>query len=317
MALIISATDMFLAVFSAAVATGVYLCTLFYCIRWLVYIDEGWKVRKKINKTLLSGTLSIFVLSSIHISFAIATSFVKIKHLELGIVDDPNAPLPWAYVVLCTMSNSVVLIADGFLIYRCWLVSFKSFPRIAFPCFFWVGGVVCTILQAYWQIVQSAAITTAWTPVNISIGPGTILTPFWGSTIVVNIYATSVIAYTLWKTAQADQSRLSETAGKLRFIMRVIIESGAIYLMMTIPHFIVWWTPSNTAILILGWSNLPVVGSAFNLIIIRTSWHRAKEDGTDEPGISAIQFNIPTDHSETLIRAKDDISSTTVSFAYR
>ncbi|KDR79634.1 hypothetical protein GALMADRAFT_137428 [Galerina marginata CBS 339.88] len=315
MVLIINATDRFLAVFFAALATGTYICTLVYCIRWLVYTDEGWKIRKKIDRTLLSGTLSIFVLSSIHTSFAVATSFETIRHLELGIVDPTNVPLPWTSAVLCTMANSVVLIADGFLIYRCWLVSFKSFPKIIFPCFFWVGGVVCTVLQAYWQIVQSASIVTAWTPVNMDIGPGTILTPFWGSTIVVNIYATSVIVYKLWKTARTDESKLSGSTGQLLFIMRVVIESGAIYLMMTIPHFIVWWTPSGTAILILGWSNLPVVGSAFNLIIVRTSWHRAKEDGVDDLGISAIQFNPPTGHSETF-RTKDDGSSTALSVTY-
>ncbi|KDR79645.1 hypothetical protein GALMADRAFT_137439 [Galerina marginata CBS 339.88] len=315
MVLIINATDRFLAVFFAALATGIYLCTLAYCIRWLVYTDEGWKIRKRINKTMLSGTLSIFILSSIHTSFAVATSFETIRHMELGIVDDPNVALPWTAVVLCTMANTVVLIADGFLIYRCWLVCFKSFSKIIFPCFFWVGGVVCTVLQAYWQIVQSAAIVTAWTPVNMDIGPGTILTPFWGSTIVVNVYATSVIVYTLWKTARRDESKLSESTGQLLFIMRVIIESGALYLIMTIPHFIVWWTPSGTAILILGWINVPVVGSAFNLIILRTSWHRAKEEGIEELGITAIQFNPPTGHSETL-RTKDDTSSTAVSVTY-
>jgi len=314
---VITGTDRLLAVFIAALATGVYLCTLFYCIRWLVYTDEGWRVRKKIDKTMLSGTLAICALSSIHTSLAVQTSFVEIRNLEMGIANTPNAPLPWTSVVMCTVTNVVVLIADGFLIYRCWLVCLKSFPKILFPCFFWVGGLACTVLQIYWQVVQSADVVTLWTPVNMTIGPGTVLTPFWGSTIVVNLYSSSVIVYTLWKTARV-QSKLSTSTRELRFIMRVIVESGVIYLAITIPHFIVWWTSSSIAIVILGWTNLPVVGSAFNLILIRTSRHRAEEDSVEKSGtsaVSAIHFSLPSSHSNTF-RPKDDISSTTFSGLY-
>ena len=53
-----------------------------------------------------------------------------------------------------------------------------------------MGGFVCTILQAYWQIVKVRQLPGVWTPVNMTVGPGTILTPFWASTILVNMYAT-------------------------------------------------------------------------------------------------------------------------------
>jgi hypothetical protein len=314
----IANTDRLLALFIGAIATGIYLCTLFYCIRWLVYTDEGWRIRKKIHWPMLSGTLSLFVLSSIHISLAASTSFQAIRDTERGIIDtgDDGGRLPWTDLVMCTVSNFCVLIADGFLIYRCWMVCLKSVRIIIFPCFFWIGGFACTILQIYWQVVQTALITSVWTPVNMNVGPGTILTPFWGSTIVVNIYATTTIVYVLWKNAQA-QSKHSTSTGEIRLVnvMRVIIESGAIYLLITIPHFIVWWTTSTLAIVILGWTNLPVVGSAFNLILIRTSRYRVNEGGTDSTEkmgksvISAIQFSGPN----STVRTKDDISSTDLS----
>lgn len=46
-----------------------------------------------------------------------------------------------------------------------------------------------TALQAYMQIAQVSKMDV-WLPVNMSIGPGIILTPFWASTIVLNLYAT-------------------------------------------------------------------------------------------------------------------------------
>lgn len=71
-----------------------------------------------------------------------------------------------------------------------------------------------------------------------------------------------MILHRIWLHVQ-EQSKYSAavtaSVRELRFIMRVLIESGALYLMITIPHFIVWWTPSTTAILIFAWT---VSGSA-------------------------------------------------------
>lgn len=45
-----------------------------------------------------------------------------------------------------------------------------------------------------------------------------------------------------------------ESRRQLRFIVRVLVESGALYLLITIPHFAVWWTSSGITIVTLGWA---------------------------------------------------------------
>ncbi|KAF9546658.1 hypothetical protein CPC08DRAFT_729866 [Agrocybe pediades] len=242
---------------------GIYLVSLVHCIRWLAYTDNGWKMRKKIDRTTLLVVLFMFVLSSVHTALA---------DLERGRGDASDGRLPWSSVVMCTVTNIAVLIADSSRwvsgishqvatwniiltikqIYRCWRVYACSLKRIAIPCLFWIGGFACTVLQLYWQVVQSAPIQAAWTLVNMSIGHGTVLTPFWASTIVVNVYATGMIVHRIWQAAKARSSEMPTT--DLQFIMRVLIESGAIYALITIPHFIVWWTTSSVAIVILGWT---------------------------------------------------------------
>ncbi|KAF8893174.1 hypothetical protein CPB84DRAFT_1320597 [Gymnopilus junonius] len=302
----ITTTDRVLALFIAALFTGVYLCTLFFCVRWLVYTDDGWRVRKKIHKAMLAGTLALFILSSLHISLAVEITYADVRDGERGIPVKSGGRLPWTSLVMCMISNTCVLIADGFLIYRCFMVCLKSIRMILFPCFFWVGGLVCTALQLYLQTVQTDALD-AWIPVNMTVGPGTILTPFWGTTIVVNIYATGVIGYKLWKRGKA-QSKVdtSTSTGELRVfkLMQIIIESGVIYLLVTIPHFIVWWTTDNLAIVILGWINLPIVGSAFNLIIIRSAKHRAEECHGSTGGktiLSTIKFSGSGSPSDSMV----------------
>lgn len=158
-------------------------------------------------------------------------------------------------------------------IYRCWIIYEKSRLIVAFPIFFWLGGLMLTGLQAYGQIVQSALLLKDWQPVNRNAGgPGSILTPFWLCTIILNIYATCKLFGTPYVAADSfinerllnavmivrriylvsKMSRISTSVDRLRFTMRVLIESGFLYLTTAIAHFVVWFTPNTYAISIIS-----------------------------------------------------------------
>lgn len=74
----------------------------------------------------------------------------------------------------------------------------ESTVIVAFPIFLWIGGFALTGLQAYVQIVQMEDLKL-WLPVNMSIGPGIILIPFWASAIILNIYATCTCGLLNWQ----------------------------------------------------------------------------------------------------------------------
>ncbi|KAH9476396.1 hypothetical protein JR316_0011971, partial [Psilocybe cubensis] len=223
----------------------------------------------------------------------------------------------------CTVTNMAVLTVDGFLIFRCWQVCERAYKMVISPIVLWIGGAACTVLQIYWQIVQSAEIHKAWTPINMTVGPGTILTPFWGCSIAVNVYSTGVILHRIWRHVQGQKrfsTAMSSSTRDLRFVMRVLVESGALYLLITIPHFIVWWTPSSTAILILAWTNLPAVGCTFNLIVIRTSQRRVERDKDCERNrafLSAVMDFLPSDTAGSGdVHTTDHFSSGRTSSTY-
>ncbi|GJJ07540.1 hypothetical protein Clacol_001742 [Clathrus columnatus] len=133
-------------------------------------------------------------------------------------------PAPnWVAIFDCTTSNLSALLADSVLV--------------------WLGGLVSTILQAYWQIIQQKGLLTAWQPIDTQIGPGSILTAFWACTITLNAYATLVIARRLWLFSQVD-NKIATPHSSLRFVGRVITESGLLYLVITITHLVAWFTPS-------------------------------------------------------------------------
>uniref|UniRef100_A0A8H7XMG4 Uncharacterized protein n=1 Tax=Psilocybe cubensis TaxID=181762 RepID=A0A8H7XMG4_PSICU len=285
--------------FVIALVYGLYLSTLFHCLRWLIFTDEGWRVRSRISWTLVTITIAICTFSTIS----------KVLQLisAVKVVDDANktsastsqeytgsTKLLWMSVVICTNSNMTTLLADSVLIYRCWIIYNNSKRVIVFPVFFWLGGLMLTVLQAYWQIVQSASISGAWQPVNMQVGPGTILTPFWASTIILNSYATFMIVRKISSVSKrTDATSTSDSA--LSFAMRVLIESGVIYLATAIAHFVVWWTPNAFAIAIISDMNLGVTGIAFNLILIRVAQRRVEEKKASNDlgqigAISSIRF---------------------------
>lgn len=96
---------------------------------------------------------------------------------------------------LCIKGVLHVMTHLFFQMHRCWLVWNKSRRVVAFPVLLWLGGVLLTALQAYWQIVQGQHILGVWQPINSTVGPGTILTPFWGTTILLNAYTSGEISW--------------------------------------------------------------------------------------------------------------------------
>lgn len=125
--------DWILSVLVAGSATGVYLCTLAFGLRWLLFEDQGWRVRKNINWTLLAASLSLFILSSTHIIMATMSTMTEVQRDIRG--DPPSSKLPWTSVVMvilrcsfleykpkylsldqCTVVDVSILIADAFLV---------------------------------------------------------------------------------------------------------------------------------------------------------------------------------------------------------
>ena len=55
------------ALFTQAALYGLYVATLIHCLRWLVFTDEGWKQRDKVNKLTLITAILIFVCSTVNL----------------------------------------------------------------------------------------------------------------------------------------------------------------------------------------------------------------------------------------------------------
>ena len=67
-----------IATFVQAIMYGIYLVTLALSFRWLLYDDEGWDIRKRINWFMLSITALVFVLSTTDVVNTLITTICVI-----------------------------------------------------------------------------------------------------------------------------------------------------------------------------------------------------------------------------------------------
>ncbi|KAJ3563081.1 hypothetical protein NP233_g9171 [Leucocoprinus birnbaumii] len=286
-------------VFTTAFAAGIYVTSSTFCYRWLLFADEGWSLRKRVNWMIVSATTVIFLLNLVYpvVSLRRVMEMVKLLNDQPGV---HYVTSPWDRILRCTAANVTALIADCILIYRCWVVyERRSLIVIVFPVILWLGCLACTVLEVYFEIAHDKNPETnpqAWRGVNESIGPAFALIPFLALTVLLNCYSTFMLTRRINTIATKGES---PTGRQLRYIARVFAESGILYLSITVALLAAWFTPNNIAIQILSLINIPVIGLAFNLVVIRSAQLKAGrndslEGQVSEDEVSEIQYRHPT-----------------------
>ncbi|KAF9446496.1 hypothetical protein P691DRAFT_183165 [Macrolepiota fuliginosa MF-IS2] len=276
-----------------ALVCGISLCTLAHCLRWLIFSDEGWTFRKRINWTFVVVSFLILALNVVALVLICWQLERRVIHLE-SVLTSTNYHTPsWVELIKCASFNSVALLADSILIYRCWHLYGKSVAVVAFPATLWVGGVACTAIQAYLQVSQAYEGdigSYSWGPVSMAFGPGIVPLSYLASTGALNVYCIFVLIYRIHKVAK--QTKEFSSIRNLRYIIRILAESGSLYLSVTLGHSIAWITANDMAIEVLSNINMTVLSIAFHLVIIRSAQNRIESDENRESQhISTLRFH--------------------------
>ena len=74
------ATAILIGLFTQAVLYGLYVASLIHCLRWLVYTDEGWKQRDRVNKLMLTTTIIIFLCSTVNLVITLSNQPYYMGH---------------------------------------------------------------------------------------------------------------------------------------------------------------------------------------------------------------------------------------------
>ncbi|KAM6492264.1 hypothetical protein JOM56_011988 [Amanita muscaria] len=217
-----------------AMLFGLYLASFAHCVRWLLFEDEGWRVRKKVNRSLVATTLVIFFLSTVSFSETAAG-------LERRPIPFSGTHVPayfWAVTILDSVTAihlSILIIIDGVLIHRCWIVFSKNRFIICFPLALWCSSLICAIISLYCDISFALYITDpAITKEFMVKTPYVVmdLLIFCVCNIVVNIYTTSALVYKIWRAAK----NIAGTNHLLYRTCRILTESGILYTLPSVLY---------------------------------------------------------------------------------
>jgi hypothetical protein len=85
--------------FTGGIFLGLYFISAAYANRWLIFTDEGWKVRKNIHWHTLASTNLTVVLVLITQGLTVNTSINEAAHVEQGHKLSEYEEPPWMPVV--------------------------------------------------------------------------------------------------------------------------------------------------------------------------------------------------------------------------
>jgi len=123
------------------------------------------------------------------------------------------------------------------------------------------------------------------------MGPGIVLMPFWISTILLNAYVSIVLIRHILRAVKDSPPTSIEY---FHSVIHIIAESGVLYFPVTLAHLLVWFGSSKFAIDVISVLNAPLIGMAFNWLIIRAARNKATEAAgrkKNSGAVSTLKFS--------------------------
>ncbi|KAF4622149.1 hypothetical protein D9613_009599 [Agrocybe pediades] len=208
------------------------------------------------------------------------------------------------------------LVADMFLMYRCWIVYAKSWTVIIFPTAFWLGGMALSLYILIVPLIQPGGDLEHANTSSLH----TFLAAKCATTITVNIYATGFI---IWKIINTDftvarriqvanlaitspATKHQVISGSIREKSRtplqntalILFEAALPYTLVSIANFIAVILGSNFSY-ITSAIEIVIIGLTFNQIITRVYKKRVSREQSSSNllGPEPLRFSPPTSPS--------------------
>ncbi|TBU28426.1 hypothetical protein BD309DRAFT_1061493 [Dichomitus squalens] len=145
----------------------------------------------------------------------------------------------WVNAMKTVNSVAQTGIADGMLIYRCYIVFDRSWALAVTLCVVWVAGLTLGAIACYIEFTLRSSTFLGAKQLEPFLISGL------SSTLGLNIIATLMIAYKIGSIERQSRVIFGSSGSGLRRAMRIIIESGLMYSIAIIISFAVYATSSN------------------------------------------------------------------------
>ncbi|RPD53081.1 hypothetical protein L226DRAFT_617610 [Lentinus tigrinus ALCF2SS1-7] len=145
-------------------------------------------------------------------------------------------------------------------IYSAYVV-WQSISVVALPILAWSWLLVAVIGTNFTTLIQQAG-----SPFNPQVVPW--IRALYTLDLSTNFLATALLAYRLWVVVRGTARWSSRSGLGLAPVLRVVIESGAIYSATVGAGMILFLTQSNAVFILMDITS-PIISIVFNMIVVR------------------------------------------------
>ncbi|KAG0708549.1 hypothetical protein DFH29DRAFT_843062 [Suillus ampliporus] len=243
---------------------------ILYGFSVLMFIGTVWSLTYRhsmheINRPITVVTILLFTLSTAHM-------VIDVIRIEDGLVKYrntyPGGPAAFfadisqrTYVAKNAMYIIQTLLADGVVIYRCYVV-WKSIWIIILPSILWCSTAVSGFfgIHLVMQAVDGdifAKGTSQW------------ITAFFALALSTNLLGSGLLAYRIWMIEQ-NVSAMRATKGTMLHILRVLVDAAMLYSVVLITTLICFVCSNNAQYIMLDML-MPVISIAFCMVLVRVT----------------------------------------------
>ncbi|PBK65670.1 hypothetical protein ARMSODRAFT_961025 [Armillaria solidipes] len=270
MALSIEAAE-FIAIIVESVLYG-FAALLISITLWALTRERN---RHELSIVTLVGVCTLALLSTLHLvadGIYVYQGFITSEGDDAYFLDSTKF----------TFKNTVyfleTLLADGILIYRCYIV-WQNVLVIAFPILGWIGTVVAGA-HTIWSIAGDPGIAFNKDAIFVQQTRKWVVS-FYSVALATNISATFILATKLWvahrRTVKYFGSMSTHTSKSSFYpIILVIVECGALYSLALIAMLATYLLKSNAAYLVIDLIG-QIIPITFSVILLRAALARYQE----------------------------------------
>ncbi|KIK48550.1 hypothetical protein CY34DRAFT_71598 [Suillus luteus UH-Slu-Lm8-n1] len=246
---------------------------ILYGFSGLMFMGTIWSLTYKqhtrnISRPIVAVAILLFILSTTHV-------VVCVIRVEDGLVKYrntyPGGPVAFfadtsqkTYIIKQALYILQTLLADGVVIYRCYVV-WQSVWVIILPSMLWCSIVVTGIHAVYGASQYN---TSAFDQ-----GLATWVIGFFISTIAANVLSSGLLAYRIWAIERDVATIRASTKGNMMPIIRVLMDAAILYSMALVTTLICFLSSSNGEYVMVDLV-MPIISISFYMVLIRVAINR-------------------------------------------
>lgn len=230
--------------FIGAIFYGIDVILFFLCMRALLdplnRIRRGLKCGLVVHITAMFSFVTIYTAMTLHLQ---SISYIDNRKFSGG-DREPSGPLGYQSHIyskpISVIPNATFplnqWLADGLLLYQCYVVYSMNCWAVAFPSLMYIASMVTGVMIIYHQAVQ---------PHNEIIGFGI---PYYLISLLLNVLLTAMIVIRLiGYSVQDSQPAAGPLVRRDRYktIVTILVESSALYAISFVLYIVPWSAESS------------------------------------------------------------------------